>query len=242
MDAAKLLRPNPFAGDDGCTAPELEGALNLENAGERIKAIVVALGTSRVFVPVHAHAHPGREADGSVSPHVNEPDPTAQALAEIAQGLVPAPGGGIAMPIFSSAAALLAWDPSARPLPVLARNAAAQALLSAGLLVLDPAQDAETYLGRSAVAAIGSGDPWIAPWEDEQCQVRLLPSRDLEQVASVDMKASSRGTVQVLVHMKATASKNHAYAAIEWLQRALIEDPYLRSHLDLVEIVPTRLT
>ena len=245
VDFERLLRPNPFAGDDGGVQPQMAGALALTAGAERQEALVAALATGRVFVPVQAHAHPGYE-DGGVASHTPSPNPNAEALEEASELTVPAPGGLRAMPVFSSAAALAEFDAAARPLPVLGRNAAAQALLHTGLLALDPVGEGGSplvgdFFGRSAVVAIASDEAWCAPWIDPQILMRLRSAlTGCEAAQKVTVSAGSQGVVRIVVIISEFVGQEGAREAVTRIAWALSHDPYLKSHLDLVEILPVR--
>lgn len=244
VDFERFLRPNPFAGDDGEVQPQMAGALALTDVAERQEALVAALATGRVFVPVQAHAHPGYE-DGAVASHTPSPNPNAEALEEASELTVLAPGGLRAMPVFSSAAALAEFDPEARPLPVLGRNAAAQALLHTGLLALDPVGENSPlvgdFFGRSAVVAIASDEVWLAPWIDPQIPMRLRSVlAGCEAAQSVTVSAGRQGVVRIAVVIADHVGIEGARDVVARVARALVHDPYLKSHLDLVEILPVR--
>ena len=242
VDFERLLRPNPFSGDDGGVQPQMAAALALENPAQRQEALVAALGTGRVFVPVQAHAHPGVN-DGDVAEHDSH-NPDKAALEEASQLSVPAPGGLRAMPVFSSAASLATFDPGARPVPLLGRNAAAQALLHTGLLAVDPARAREVdgdYVGRSAVAAIAADGAWLAPWIDPQIPMRLEHSlTECEAAQDVRVLAGRQGVVRIAIVISDFAGAEGAREAVQRAAYALQTDSYLKSHLDLVEIVPVR--
>lgn len=244
VDFERFLRPNPFAGDDGEVQPRMAAALALTDPAERQEALVAALATGRVFVPVQAHAHPGYE-DGAVASHTPSPNPNAEALEEAGELTVPAPGGLRAMPVFSSAAALAKFDPQARPLPVLGRNAAAQALMHTGLLAVDPVGEglspADDFLGRSAVVAIASNEAWVAPWIDPQIPMRLRSALTAcEAVQDVMISAVPQGVVRIAVVIADHVGIEGAQDAVTRVARALVHDSYLKAHLDLVEILPVR--
>ncbi len=235
VDFERLLRPNPFAGDDGGVQPQMAAALALEDPAQRQEALVAALGTGRVFVAVQAHAHPGT-SDGEITEHDSH-DPDRVALDEAVQLTVPAPGGLRAMPIFSSAAALAAFDPAARPVPLLGRNAAAQALFHTGLLALDCLD----YFGRSAVLAIASDEAWFAPWLDPQIRMRLEHALEgCGGAQTVRVLAGRQGVIRVTIVISDHAGIAAAEEAVKRVAQALHSDGYLKSHLDLVEIVPVR--
>ncbi len=239
MDPARLLRPNPFAGDEGTIAPELMCAFETSTAGERAEAIVAALGSARVFIPVQAHAHPGRSADGGVAEHTQATDPLAQAMEIASRGLTSVPGIGMVMPVFSSANALEKWDVSARPAPVHARNAAVAAYAGAGIMALDLAGEGEFFLGRAELAAIATGLPWVAPWNDpEVCN--WLTNVELPGVKTLDVCPRRKGGVEIQVRMLADAGRECAVDALETLSRYLAQAPHLVSRLSFLELTPLR--
>ncbi|WP_454300649.1 SseB family protein [Salana multivorans] len=62
-ERGKELPPvSPFAGDDGTCPPELAAALALDGT-ERLRAVVAALASVRVLVPVVAHEESEHDAD-----------------------------------------------------------------------------------------------------------------------------------------------------------------------------------
>lgn len=233
------LKPNPFAGDDGTTDPKLDDALALEEFGPRLEAIIEILPDVRVLVPVLAHEHPGRTADGGVAAHESvDRDPCTSA----AMLAVEAPDGRAAMPIFSSVQALLWWNPNARPVPVHPQNAAIAAVAEAdGLLVLDAGSERPMLLGRPAVNALATGEPWTAPWRDES-----LPAVVARTLAGIDglkglqiMPGRTAETAIVLA-VDGDASREHVTAALTEASRRLGEVDELQHRVDSLELIPAR--
>lgn len=235
MDIGRLFRSNPFADDDGAVQPAMAAALDLQDPGKRQKALVVALVSGRVFVPVRPHAHPG-DSDGETAEHeAHNPDQVA--LTEAGELTVPAPGDLRAMPVFSSAESLAQFDPAARPVPLLGRNAAAQSLLHTGLLALD----CHDFFGRSAVLAIASGESWLTPWDDPQVRESLERSLvGCEAAQAVRLLAGPGGVMRIAVVISDFVGRKGAEEAVTRVATAMASDTYLKSHLDLVEIVPVR--
>ncbi len=240
MDLDRLLRPNPFSGDDGAVQPAIAAALSVADHAQRQEALVAALGSGRVFVPVQAHAHPGVSGAEGTNVKITAHDshnPDTVALEEAGQLTVPAPGGLRAMPVFSSAHSLTEFDPEARPVPLLGRNAAAQALLHTGLLALD----GNDFFGRSAVLAIASDEAWFAPWLDPRIRMNVEQALvGCEAAQAVRILAGPNGVVRVAVVVSDFAGMDGARDAVTRVTEALRTDGYLKSHLDLVEIVPVR--
>jgi hypothetical protein len=75
---------------------------------------------------------------------------------------VEGPDGRNVLPVFSSVAAMQAWNPAARPVPADgARVALAAASEETDLVVLDPTSETEFVIRRPALWAIAKSQPWI---------------------------------------------------------------------------------
>jgi hypothetical protein len=115
-----------FANDDGSADAGLVAALAAygEDAG-RLPQVLAALHTARVLTPVVATSL----ASGAG---------TGDGGAAVAVPLLEGVDGRRALPVFTSVAAMAAWDARARPVPVNGRVAAAVARAEgAEVLVLD---------------------------------------------------------------------------------------------------------
>lgn len=146
-----------FAGDDGTAPVALAQAVMRLRTGEaHVGAVVEALREVRLLVPLVAElGGDGRDAHG------------ADKSQELSIVSVRAPDGRVALPAFSSVAAMSAWNPRARPVPHAAVKVAAAALgEGAALVILDPASPTEVALRRPALVALASGSPWMPPHTD----------------------------------------------------------------------------
>lgn len=223
-----------FATDDGKAPAALAAALALPlTAEQRAEEVGAALRGARLLVPVTPHAHPGRQADGGVAAHapVDESDPCAQAaLREVRTA-----AGKRALPVFSSVAALRAWDPAARPVPVEAERAALAALAHVdGVLLIDPAGPHPAVVGRPAVVALSTGGQWRAPWRDETVRAAVAalcrpPLQDLR------LTGGPEGELRVVVVLDPTVPRAASADAVARLGRQLAE---LTLACDAVELVP----
>jgi hypothetical protein len=153
--AGRTLTAQPFAGDDGSRDPALAAAL----AGGSLADVVRAWAPSRVLVPVVAVLDKG---EGGELVAVEGDKSADMALATLTGR-----DGTRALPAFTAAAALAAWDPAARPVPVEAARAA-QAAVAEGCdaVVLDVAGPVSRVLPRPAVWAVAQGRDWLPPAED----------------------------------------------------------------------------
>lgn len=158
--AGRSFEPNPHAGDDGSADPALLAALRAFGAGEGDEASVVdAYRTARLLIPLIAEKGPvGEHAEPhAIGPHGLEIDKTQ----ELSIVTVAAPDGRRVLPVFTSVAALAAWDASARPVPADGmRTALAAADDDTDLIVIDPGSATEFVLRRPAVWAIAQRQPW----------------------------------------------------------------------------------
>ena len=158
--------PDPgFAGDDGAAPAELTAALAAWDADPgAYPELLGVLQRVRLLVPVVAVLGEV-EYDEAGLAH----DKTSDMAAVLMRG----GDGRLALLAFTSTAALTAWDPAARPVPVTAPLAAqsaiqdgAQALLVdvAGPVTLVVEGDDLQGLARGwTLARVGSGTAWIRP-------------------------------------------------------------------------------
>lgn len=160
-DDAKI---HNFEDDDGTADAGYLAALAGLAAGTGDEAAVVAaLATARVFVPILAQL--AEEGEAAAGPHGDQLHSDKQA--DMALVTLKAPDGRTAMPVFTSAAALKAWHPEARPVAVYAARAALSAVAEgAELLVLDPGSDLTFVVRRPAVWALAQQQTWTPSYAD----------------------------------------------------------------------------
>lgn len=144
---------NPHAGDDGSADPALGAALaDFRRGTGSAAAIVDAYRSARLLIPLVAE-----KGDEGIGPTGLRVDKTQ----ELSIVTVAARDGRRVLPVFSSVAAMSAWDPLARPVPAHGvRTALSAATDDTDLIVIDPGTENEYVLRRPAVWAIGQGLPW----------------------------------------------------------------------------------
>lgn len=154
-------RIHNFEDDDGAADAGYLRALAALAAGDGDEAAVVAaLATARVFVPILATL--AEEGEGAHGLHADK-------QADMALVTLKAPDGRTAMPVFTSAAALAAWHPEARPVAVYAARAALSAVAEgAELLVLDPGSQVTFVVRRPAVWALAQQRDWTPSYADPE--------------------------------------------------------------------------
>lgn len=155
-DDAKI---HNFEDDDGTADAGYIAAVDRLRAGSGDEAAVVrSLATARVFIPIVAQL--AEEAEGG---HGLQADKQA----DMALVTLKAPDGRTALPAFTSAAALAAWHPDARPVAVYAARAALSAVAEgAELMVLDPGSPVTFVVRRPAVWALAQQHEWVPSYAD----------------------------------------------------------------------------
>ncbi|HEY7988438.1 MAG TPA: SseB family protein [Lapillicoccus sp.] len=153
--AGRALTSTGFDDDDGRADPELVAALKLVHArpsAESDARLVRAAAAARWLVPVVAVLE---EADDGAHGH------TVDHRTDMAVVTLTAPDGRRALPVFTSAEALAAWDADARPVPVTAARAA-QAAVAEGcqVAVVDLGGGAPTELRPSMLWALAQETQW----------------------------------------------------------------------------------
>ncbi|QKS11980.1 SseB family protein [Curtobacterium sp. Csp1] len=216
---------NPWAGrtfdahdtaydeDDGLADPAVVAAIAGLQQGGSQRAVVDALRTARLLIPLVAEA-----GDVGHTPEGKLVDKTQ----ELSIVTVAGPDGRRVMPAFTSAEAMRSWDPTARPVPADTRRVAmAAASEETQLVVLDPTAPTEFVLRRPAVWAIGQDVPWTPCFEDPEvarafadsvadepaiARVELSPGDPLGRFAGAELTVGlalhpglDQGDVQALV-------------------------------------------
>ncbi|WP_370247270.1 SseB family protein [Nocardioides sp.] len=164
MSARDLLAP-AFPDDTGEADPAVRAALDAWHADPaRRPEAVAALQGTRVLVPVVAVLGEV-EVDARGLAH----DKSADMAAVLMRGR----DGRVALLGFTSLAAMAAWDPEARPVPVAAETAALAAVQEgAQALVLDLAgpvrfvlegEDLRAFAAGWRLARVGDDVVWLGP-------------------------------------------------------------------------------
>lgn len=229
-----LAAPTPFAGDDGSIIPELAAAFQRYEAAEgpdrhrEMDTLWQALVAGRILMPVEPHAR-----DEARPGH--EEDPEAGVLT------VNLPDGHIALPVFSSAEAMITWNSAARPVPVPAERAAQLAVAHAdSLWVLDPGSR-DLRLPRPAVVALAGGETWMPSWRSGLIQQELQAQLgELEGVLALAFEPGDRAELRILVGVDAAEGMRQAAAVLEACQLVLV-NPAWGDLIDTVELAPVSM-
>ncbi len=150
----RQLTGTGFDGDTGAADPALVAAL--ADPGDE-RALMAAVAAARLLVPIVAE--PVSVDDGGEHLVEKQTDMAAVTLV--------APDGARALPVFSSMAAIAAWDAGARPVPVTAARAAQAAVSErCDVIVIDVAGEQPLALRPSMVWALAQQREWLPAHED----------------------------------------------------------------------------
>ncbi len=163
--------PDPgFGGDRGEADPALAAALAAyaaqpEPHGPRGWAVLAALASARLLVPVLAAPSEAAEPGESATP---PPDAlAAEKSTDMAVPTIRTPDGRWELPVFTSVSALARWRADARPVPVPAGRAALAALAEgAQALLLDPAGPVRHLVAGVGLRALAEGRVPCPPESD----------------------------------------------------------------------------
>jgi hypothetical protein len=190
---------NSHSDDDGSAPERLIEALRRFRSHELGEAeVVAALRDSRLLIPLVAVL-----GEAGTNEHGVRIDKSQ----ELSIVTVAGPDGRTVLPVFTSVAAMAAWNPRARPVPADAvRVALAAASEQTDLVVLDPTSATEFVLRRPALWAIAQAKSWIPSYLDDEVLSEFLASAEPEdsvvavQLAPGDPEARLAGA-ELLVHL-----------------------------------------
>lgn len=246
--ARLLAAPTPFASDDGSADPAVTAALEATTLPrhEYLDRLWSALTASRLIVPVAAHAVHGAAGSGpAVAEHevggatvpAHEVH-TADAAQDAATLAVDLPDGHIALPVFTSAAAMSSWRSDVRPVPIApARAAQVAAEQTDQLWVLDPGTR-DLRLPRPAVVALAGGEDWVPSWRNEAIQDEVSAQLlDVDGVTGVAFEPGESAELRVFLRIDASGGMPAVAASLEVCQHVMV-NPAWGDLIDTVELCP----
>ena len=198
--AGRHFEANPWADDDGTADAALLKAIDDFQAG-RIHAEQVhqAMHSARLLVPLVANL--GEAGEGAHGQTVDK-------SADLSIVSVSSPDGQVALPVFSSVAAMAVWDKTARPVPIeSSRVALAAASEGNGRIILDPGSPSKFVIRKNAFRALAESKPWVHPCRNSSVKAEFATVIDahpeIENFAVQDGDPSARlQGPEVLVFLK----------------------------------------
>lgn len=232
--AQRLAMTSQDRSDSGQLLEQTARAFALEvGSGDQLEALVHAFETERVIVPIRVEEDPRITG---VHAGENGHDPTGFLRVDTAVGP--------AIAVFSSARALAAYDPQARPMGLKFVRVALVALVeSAGRVLVDPGSR-NILLPRAATSALAQGDHWLPAWRDEDLRAGLLEQAHAtcEAISDLRVEYIGQGVCRIVVGIDSGSAINIERAALREMVQRVIElmntSERLRAAADRVEWVP----
>jgi hypothetical protein len=222
--AGRDLSPSGFEDDTGDADPALLAALAAPGDGT---VLMRAVEASRFVVPVVAEP---TEVDASG-------EHTVEKQVDMAAVALVAPDGQRALPVFTGTAALAAWDPTARPVPVTPARAA-QAAVAEGcdVIVVDVAGPATRVLRPSMVWALAQQRPWAPahddPFVDRSVAAAVRDEGDVTAYGLEEGKPRGEGVLGVVLELRPGLAPHEVRAVATRVGERLATDGELRARID----------
>ena len=217
-----------FDGDTGAADPLLATAL--ADAADEV-ALMAALGAARLLVPIVAEpVSVDRPPDGTAGGRAVEKQTDMAAVTLVA------PDGTRALPVFSSMAAIAAWDPQARPVPVTAARAGQAAVSErCDVIVVDVAGPATVALRPSMVWALAQQRAWLPAHEDETVRRSVAAAvREQEDVVAHEIGpgAPGEGVLRISLTLRPGLDAAAVQAVATAVGERLATDGEIRARID----------
>ncbi|QQS00964.1 MAG: SseB family protein [Austwickia sp.] len=230
--AGRQLEPATFAGDTGAADAAVLAALRAlaeaptDHASTAETHLMAELAGARVLVPlVAAPADDGSE-DGS----------------SMATALLRGPDGTRALPVFSSVAALSAWDPAARPVPMRLPEAARSALdEGCAAMPIDLADPHAAVLRGSQLWALALGERWAPAHTDPVVRLAVAEaSQGIDGLVSArveDGALHAPGTLRLVLTLRPGLPGPAVDGIVTRLGERISADPDVRRRIDDLAVV-----
>lgn len=235
----RAFQPNPHAGDNGETPPDVASALTRWRDGSgTYSALIAAFATNRFLIPLVAHAGDDFDADNPVM---------EDKIQELSVVTVAGPNGEKVIPVFTSAAAMKSWNAEARPIPIDAQRVAlAAASEHTDRIVVNPGTDS-VVVRRPALWAMAQGETFSASWESLEflAETRALLA-DIENVADITVGAGDPNStgdgpdVSLSIGIAAGLDADAVRAVLEAVRARIAEDDTFRRQVDSLALVLVR--
>lgn len=223
--------PSPFPDDAGERSGAVERALAAFDEGADVtrEGIVAALRGERVLIPIQAIA---------TDTEVTASGLHADNASDMAIVKIQFSSGEVALPVFTSVAALGAWNREARPVPMVCEQAA-QAAVAEGctMLLVDLGRDKPIALSRSALWALGQGREWLAPHHDPVvlAEIELL-ARHLPAVTKAALVAGDTREVELILTLVPGLNREALQATLQQVQRVLAGSQVIAERVSSLKI------
>jgi hypothetical protein len=227
------LTSNGFDGDLGAADVRLIEALD---DPQDETALMRAVANARLLVPIVAVP---REVDDSGQPKLEQPAAATSGAAgspDLAAVVLTASDGQRAYPVFSSLAALSAWDATARPTPVTSSRAAQGAVSErCDVMLLDCGSGRERVLRPSMVWALAQQRDWLPAHLDPfvaQALIRATADEDDVIGCLGQDEPAEPGILRVVLSLRPGLDAGQVQALATRIAERIATDGEARARID----------
>jgi hypothetical protein len=226
--SGRELAGTGFEHDLGAVDPVLLAALD---DPQDETALMAAVAQARLLVPIVAA--PG-VVQGSGVQCPGEPMP--QRSADLAVVTLTLSDGRRGLPVFSSLAALHAWDPRARPSPVASTRAAQAAVTErCDVMLLDLGSEHELLMRPSMVWALAQQRGWLPAHADPfvaRALVRATAKEEAVTNCAVEADPAGAGILRVVLSLRAGLDATQVGALATRVGERIATDGEARARID----------
>jgi len=248
--SGRALTSTGFDGDLGEADPHLLAAL--DDPQDEVM-LMRAVAQARLLVPVvavprevqhldehaheqHAHEHAHAHSDQPMAEQTADVRSEGSSAADMAVVILTAPDGQRAFPVFTSLAALAAWDATARPSPVTSSRAAQSAVSErCDVILLDGGSARERVLRPSMVWALAQQRDWLPAYLDPfVAQALIRASADEEDVIGCIGKGepAEAGVLRVVLSLRPGLDAERVQALATRIGERIATDGEARARID----------
>lgn len=236
--SGRVLTSTGFDGDQGAADPDLLAALEYPQDETRLMR---ALTGARLLVPIVAI--PASSANDSGATDSKDPGDAdlvesfaLNSATEMAVVTLTSSDGQRGLPVFSSVAALSAWDVTARPSPVTSARAAQAAVAErCEVLLLDRGSEHECILRPSMVWALAQQRDWLPAHTDPfVAQALSRATADEEDVIDFigESDPAGAGVLRVVLSLRAGLDAADVQALATRVGEQIATDGEARARID----------
>ncbi len=234
--SGRQFEANSWSGDDGSADVQLIKAIaNLRSGEGTSERVLDALRDARVLIPLLADL-----GESGVGAHGQTVDKSA----DLSIVTVETPDHQDGLPVFTSVAAMSAWNPKARPVPVFAPKAALAAAQEGNTrVIVDPMSPTEYVVRRPAIAALAQGLPWVHPVRDERVHAAFAEAIKVSEkivgfaVQDIDtLSLLDAAEVQLELRIVAGLTREELDPILQDLAKALAESHDIAEYVDSLRV------
>ncbi|MFM6962751.1 MAG: SseB family protein [Micrococcales bacterium] len=234
--AGREFDENPWSNDDGSADPKFIETLAAFRTGAATNEQVVdVIRKMRLLIPLLADLGEGGEgAHGQ----------TVDKSADLSIVTVATPDDQNGLPVFSSVAAMQAWNPTARPVPADARRVALAAASEGNTrIIVDAQSETEFAIRRPAIEAIATAQSWVHPVRDERVHAEFASLiENFEKITAFaleDCDETSRlrtAEVQLVLTLEPGLEVEKVQALMQEFAQALSQSSIIAEHVDSLRV------